>query len=127
MAPPRKAPADHLAKTMYQPEYEAADPESFVEIKTGSIDHSETTLFAIDGHHYTISTPVPAGFTLRALEMMAKESEAAAMMWLLKELIGKAAFEALANHPDVTTEHLKAILDRLQVLTIGAMEDAGKG
>jgi hypothetical protein len=127
VAAPRKAPADHLAKTMYQAKPEPVDPESFVEIKSGSIARSETTLFAIDGHHYTISTPVPAGFTLRALEMMAEESEAAAMMWLLKELIGKVAFDALANHPDVTTEHLKAILDRLQVLTIGAMEDAGKG
>jgi len=125
VAAPRKAPADHLAKAMYAAP--APEPTSFVEIRTGSVEHTDVTLFAIDGHHYTLSTPVPAGFTLRALEMMAELGEAAAMMWLLKELIGKAGFEALSNHPDVTTEHLKAILDRLQDLTIGAMEDTGKG
>lgn len=125
MAPARKAPVDHLAKTMY--DRTAPDPESFVEIKSGSVAHTEVTLFVIDDVHYTISCPVPAGYTLRALEQMAELGEAAAMMWLLKELIGARGFRVLSEHPDVTVEHLKGILDRLQNLTIGEMEDAGKG
>lgn len=120
MAPPRKAPTDRL-RPVGTPE-----PDSFVEIVSGSVQHTEATLFAIDGERYTLTVPVAAGFTLKAMDLMAEQGETVAMMWLLRELIGQEGYDALKDHPDVTQEHLAGILDRLQKLAMGGLEDLGK-
>lgn len=122
MAPPRKPaqPQDRLRPV-------PTEPASFVEITSGAVPHTEETLFAIDGTHYTISVPVAAGVTLQAMEKMGEVGENAAMMWLLKELIGAQGYRALSTHPDVTSEHLVGILERLSDLALGDMEALGKG
>lgn len=124
MAPPRKAVADHLPPRAQN--HRGPEPASFVEITSGSVPRTEETLFAIDGQHYTIAVPVAAGMTLQALDKMLEVGESGAMMWLLRELIGKVAYEALSTHPDVTTEHLVGILERLQTLAMGDLEALGK-
>lgn len=121
VAAPRKAPADRLPGRASKPA-----PTSFVDIVTSDAEPEYETLFAIDGVKYDITLPVPAGYTLKAMDKMAEVGETSAMMWLLAELIGPEGYEALKENPAVTHVHLAAILTRLQELTMGEMEDLGK-
>lgn len=121
MAPAPRKPADRLPGRASTPA-----PTSFVDITTGEDAQTSETLFAIDGVRYDILVPVPAGYTLRAMDKMAEVGETAAMMWLLEEMIGAEGYDALKTNPAVTHVHLARILERLQELTMGEMEALGK-
>lgn len=76
---------------------------------------------------YFMPRRIPAGFSLQALEEMQEMGEVAAAAWLLKEVLGEDAYDALKGDPDLEPEQLEQIVSTVTQHVMGQMEAGGKG
>lgn len=84
-------------------------------------------LFSIDGVSYTIPKEVPASLGLEAIDRTAREGEVRANRWLMIQLMGQEAYDALRTCPGVGKEDLLAIQAVCRELVFGDQEEEGKG
>lgn len=82
------------------------------------------TLFVIDNEEYKIPKVVPAIVGMRALEVAATDGEAASVRWLLREVLGEKAYDALLACESVTSTQLGQIMTVVRDKAMGDMEDA---
>lgn len=80
-------------------------------------------LFSIDGQSYSIPKKPRVNLALRYLKMAREEGADAASAYLLEQLVGPAAYDALMNYEDLTSETLGAIMEAAQKVTLGGLED----
>lgn len=81
-------------------------------------------LFTIDDVEYTVAKEVPAIIGMRALEIAADEGDAASMSWLMREVLGGKAYEALLACDAVTSSQLAQIMQVVRDKAMGDMEEA---
>lgn len=103
-----------------------AAERSLIEIVTSEEDADEIPVFSIDGEVYTMPASIPAGIALQAIDVLRESGEMAAGVWMITQVVGEGAYEALKTSPAVTVQNLKDILDRVNDHVMGQMEDSGK-
>lgn len=89
-------------------------------------DQVDTPVFAIDGKVYSMKTPLGVGISMAFVDIMRKEGASSAISWAMETTLGAEAFEALKTNRAVTTDHLRAITDRMRDLIMGPLEEPGK-
>lgn len=75
---------------------------------------------------YYMPGRIPAGLALQALDQMQGMGEAAGAAWLLREVLGDDAYEALSEDPDLEPDQLKQITAMVTQHVLGQMEPSGK-
>lgn len=123
----RKAPADRKPSAR-RPAVAAPDTRGLVEIvSVPEGDEAEPIpVFSIDGEVHTMPARFPASMALEALDRMRHEGEISATAWMLEEAMGTESYQALKSCRALTSEHLKAIMDRVTNHVMGELEITGK-
>lgn len=86
-------------------------------IKLGSSKKDENApvetieVFELDDKVYSLPKKVSAGVSLKYLKLQAEEGPDAAMYFIMKEMLGEEAFEALAEHPSLEKGDLSKIME----------------
>lgn len=79
-------------------------------------------LFSIDDTMYQIPAKPKVNIALKFLRMARTQGMEIASGWLLEELLGEDAFEALMNYDDLTAEDMEQVMAVAQEVTLGAVE-----
>lgn len=103
---------------------EASPGPIVIDTSAGEQDVETEVLFTIDGDEYTVPKVVPAIVGVRALEVAATEGEAASVRWLMLEVLGQEAYDALLACTGVTSKQLGQIMTVVRDKAMGDMEDA---
>lgn len=80
-------------------------------------------VFSIDGVEYTMPAEVPASMALRVLDTIRRLGQEAAVSYLLEEVLGPEAYQALLNCRTLKPEQLKAVVAVVQDHVLGAVEE----
>jgi hypothetical protein len=70
-------------------------------------------VFQVDDTWYTAPVRVPAGWGLQYLRLKSRAGIDAAVVWALEIALGPDALDALASVPDLDSEHLDTIAQRI--------------
>lgn len=109
----------------FKPRYADQKQAGPIVISTTDVQDVETeVLFVIDDVEYAVAKEVPATIGLRALEIAADEGDAASMSWLMREVLGSKAYDALLACDAVTSKQLGQIMQVVRDKAMGDMEDA---
>jgi hypothetical protein len=102
----------------------AREPRSLVEITSvpEGDEPEPIPVFAIDGETYTMPAVISASFALEVLDRMRTDGEMAVTGWMLEEVLGTEAYEALKGCKGLNTDQLKAIMDHVSEHVMGALE-----
>ena len=95
-----------------------------ISTKDAPEDVETEVLFTIDDVEYTVAKEVPAIIGMRALEIAADEGDAASMSWLMREVLGGKAYEALLACDAVSSKQLAQIMQVVRDKAMGDMEEA---
>lgn len=79
-------------------------------------------LFELDDVMYRIPEQPKINMVLRYLNMSRTQGQDNALGWLLEQMVGIEAYEALMGFDDLTTEQLKTIMMVVQEVAMGALE-----
>lgn len=79
-------------------------------------------LFELDDKMYQIPAQPKINLALRYLNMSRKQGNDNALGWLLEQMVGEEAYEALMGFDDLTPEQLKTIMMVVEGVTMGALE-----
>lgn len=83
-------------------------------------------IFSIDGKPYQMPIEVPASIGLKYLKMLRQRGEAFANGWVLEEMLGTEAYDALANFKGLTKEHLEQLEEIVGKHVLGSVEEPEK-
>lgn len=109
-------PASHLV----------GDDLEWTPLQLDSTDVPETSripLFYLDDEEFTIEIPFPVNLSLVYLKMAREQGENIATGWLVEQVLGAEAYEALMNYKGLKASHLKKIGHLVSNLALGAVED----
>lgn len=95
-------------------------PDSTVEA-----DVEMVPLFTLDGDTYEIAKQYPASLSIGYLRRVKESGPEVAWAWLMEEVLGEEAMEALEKHPSITDEHMDQIGQIIRHHALG--ETKGKG
>lgn len=84
----------------------------------------DTPLFSIDGEVYGIQQEIPASVALRALDVARRQGEEIMMSWVLEEVLGQKAYQALLDCRTVTPGQLKSIMNVVVDQVMGSLEES---
>ena len=85
-------------------------------------------LFSIDDVEYGMPKKIRPNVSLRYLRMIREQGADVAGAWLLEEVIGTEAYEALMNYDGLEEEHLNQVMAIVQDHVLGQAEQrAGNG
>jgi hypothetical protein len=96
-----------------------------LELVTSTSDEpvATTPLFSIDGREYSIPTVVPPSVGLRYLKMLRTQGELIANGWVLEEMLGTEAYEALSEFKGLTNAHLMQLTEVVGKHVLGSLEE----
>jgi len=117
----RTAPARTMRKRRSGP-IEPIVIDTSVEVKKAPPIH----IFTIDDVDYFMDAEPSPALALRMLEMAELNGEAAAMSYVLAEVLGPEGHTALKNCDSLTKAQLEAILEIVGDHVMGALDDEGK-
>ena len=80
------------------------------------------TLFFIDDHEYTIPKRPRANLALKYLDLVKKDGSDYAAAWLLEEMLGSEAYQALMDYDYLTPEQLDQVTALRQKHVLGKLE-----
>lgn len=122
----RKVPADRKPSAARRRAATVAPPvsRSLVEIVTNPEEDEDEGIpvFAIDGEVYTMPSVISASFALGVIDRMRTESEDQIIGWMLEEVLGAEAYDALKGCKSLKPEHLRDIMRHVSEHVNGAME-----
>lgn len=125
MAAPRKAANPRSGRATVRPI--KASERSLTEIISTDVEEVDSIpVFSIDGQVYSMPGAISVSFALEAIDVMGQRGELAAMAWLLPEVLGQEAYDALKTCKALKPEQLKSIMDRVSEHVMGQLEDLGK-
>jgi hypothetical protein len=81
-------------------------------------------VFTLDDVEYTMPAHIPASMSLRVLDMIRRVGQEAAVSWVLEEVLGDEAYQALLNCRSLKPSQLLAVMAVVQDHVLGAMEEA---
>lgn len=76
-------------------------------------------IFELDGKTYKIPANPPAGVSLKYLKISTTEGQDAASYFMLNEMLGEDAFEALSEHPTLTKDQFEAVFKKIEEVVLG--------
>lgn len=82
----------------------------------------QVELFSLDGQMYSIPAKPKVNIALKYLRLVRQQGQEVAAGWLLEELLGTEAYEALMDFEDLTEEQLETVMMVAQTAILGAME-----
>jgi hypothetical protein len=94
-----------------------------IDTSTPAVDSERITVFTIDGVDHTIPKRLPAGDTIRMLEIIAERGAVAGAWEMVKVALGEESINALVACRHVTHEQVRSIFDRIGKLYMGQVED----
>jgi hypothetical protein len=93
---------------------------------TAAPERQMVDLFSIDGTMYQMPVKVGANIALGYMKTVRTKGQEAAMGWALEKVLGTAAYDALMECDDLTTEDLEQVMGVVHDNMMGAVE-APKG
>jgi hypothetical protein len=88
--------------------------KSLIDLGTTDVEENETVetveVFKLDGKVYSLPKDVSAGVSLKYLQLQTEEGPDAAAYYIMREMLGQEAFDALANHPRLKKADLNKIM-----------------
>jgi len=84
------------------------------------------TLFYIDEQAYTIPKRPRANIALQYLDRVREEGTEQGAAWLLHNMLGEDAYDALMGYEYLTPEQLSAIVELCQRHTVGKLEPSNR-
>ena len=117
----RTAPARTMRKRRSGP-IEPIIIDTSVEVEKAPPIH----IFTIDDVDYFMDAEPSPALALRMLEMAELNGDAAAMSYVLAEVLGPEGHAALKNCDSLTKAQLEAILEIVGDHVMGALDDEGK-
>lgn len=100
---------------------------NFDEMPKDNSEVEQVELFKLNGHSYTIPNKARANVSLKYLNLLRKEGDAAASAYLLTTLLGDEAFDALTEYDDLTQDQFTAVVEAAQKVVLGNLETNPKG
>lgn len=94
-----------------------------IDTSTPAVDADRVPVFVIDGAEHSIPRRLPAGDTVRALEVIATQGPVAGAWFMVKLALPAESIEALMASRHVTHEQVKSIFDRIGRMYMGQVED----
>lgn len=79
-------------------------------------------IFKLDGKTYSAPKHFSAGLTLKYLEKQAEAGADAAIYFMFTELLGREAYDALKNNPNLTKSQLDEIMGIVEKLALSDEE-----
>lgn len=76
--------------------------------------------FSLDDAEYTILKHVPPAMTLRFIDEAARNGEAAAFTWIMRELVGDEAADALQDSDSITDDQMATLMGYIQKKALAA-------
>lgn len=98
-----------------------------IEIDSNAVNTEVTDLFSIDGKVYTMPSEVSASVAVQMLHVARTEGQESAVSWVLEEVLGTEAYDALRKCRALKAHQLQAIIKVVTETVMGAMEEEGKG
>lgn len=96
---------------------------ALIEITTDAPEFLEREpLFSIDGVTYTIPKVISGSTALTMLKVAREEGEGLALAWVMEEVLGTEAFNALSACKTVTQAQIGAIMTVVRERAMAAME-----
>jgi hypothetical protein len=87
-------------------------------------------LFTIDGVDYHMPAVIPPSVALEMMDIVRREGDLAASAWMLEEVLGTDAYEALIHCRSITKAQMRQINDIVADHVVGQLGDedpAGNG
>lgn len=85
-------------------------------------------VFSIDGVEYGMPAHIKRNLALKYLRMIRTRGQSVADAWMIEEVFGAEAFEALMNHDDLTDDQFAQVMAIVEGHVLGQMEQlAGNG
>jgi len=84
-------------------------------------------LFYIDDVEYSMPAKIPGNVALKYLRKIRTDGVEVAGAWLLEEVIGTEAYEALMNYDGLTIEQLNQVIAIVERHALGSVEARGNG
>lgn len=98
-----------------------------VKIDTTPIPDDREPLFELDGVEYTIPKHFPASLALDYIDRARRMPEPLVAAWLLEEVAGSDAYNALRECKTLRVADLRAIQEVVRRNVFGEQEEEGKG
>jgi hypothetical protein len=105
----------------------AADTDGDLDFRSDQVVEVDTEkLFSIDGVEYRVPVEFTPHLALVFLDAATDENQWVAIGRLLKSVIGAAGWQALIGFEGLQPEQLQAVLNRVMVKVMGALEGITK-
>lgn len=98
-----------------------------IEINSNEVNTEVKDLFSIDGRVYSMPVEVSASVALQMLHVARTEGEQSAVSWVMEEVLGTEAYDALRKCRALKPHQLQAVIKVVTETVMGAMEESGKG
>ncbi|GAA3230674.1 hypothetical protein GCM10017691_23840 [Pseudonocardia petroleophila] len=98
-----------------------------IEFKSEDVSADEVEmadLFSIDGVVYQIPAKPKANLGLQLLTLRRDHGDEVGGLMLIEKMLGREAYDALANFEGLTNDMLKQVIEESQRLVLGSLEDA---
>lgn len=121
---PKKAPAKK-ATPQARPAPVSTRPAPFEPLVLSSTPDGPVEmvdLFEVDGVMYQVPRKPSAGVSLQYLDVIEQYGEAAANMFILREMLGPDGYKALSGCKTLGAEHLEWLVQTIQGLVMGTVE-----
>lgn len=91
----------------------------------GSVQYNTLVLFRLGGREYTTTDRPTTALSLRYLRMLKDEDENTANAYLLTEMVGPEAYDALCDYDDLTPEQFQQIMELARKVAMKGLPDDG--
>jgi len=114
-------------RNFYETAKAAPTPDGDLDFHTGDADPVETEkLFSLDGVEYRVPVEFTPHLAMVFLDAATHDSEWVAVGRLLKSVIGDDGWKALVGFKGLRPEDLQAVLNKVMVKVMGALEGVAK-
>ena len=101
-----------------------------IKLPTAKVEEGDIEMidvFELDGDVFQMPKKVSAGIGLKYLKIQAERGPDAAIYYMMLELLGEEAYEALMEHPSLDKETLDQILETVESHGLGASQGKSGG
>lgn len=92
--------------------------KKLIDLGSSAVEDNEPVemveVFILDNKTYSVPKEISAGVSLAYLEKQSEEGPDAAIYYLMKELLGTDAFDALKSHPRLKKSDLSKIMEIIE-------------
>ena len=90
----------------------------------GNLTEDREPFFVLDDVEYTLPRKVPSRIALQFLEMQSEGLDSELVPWIINQVVGNGAYEALRDSDSVDTEELVWVFEQVSERVTGGLEKA---